>query len=58
MGIFGLSNNMTNFLGGVAEGVERQIEKDQAYTNDLVKDTSGIVIKARLDSKERSFTTK
>jgi hypothetical protein len=57
MGIFGLSNNMTNFLGGVAEGVERQIEKDQAYTNDLVKDTSGIVIKARLDSKERRQST-
>lgn len=53
MGLFGLSNNAVSFLGGVAEGVEKQIEKDQAYTNDLVRDSASMVIKARLDSKER-----
>jgi len=53
MGLFGLSNKAVSFLGGVAEGVEKQIEKDQAYTNDLVRDSSSMIIKARLDSKER-----
>ena len=57
MGIFGLSNNMTNFLGGVASSVEKTIKEDQLYTDDLVKDTSGIVIKARLDSKARRQDT-
>ena len=53
MGIFGLSNTAVRFLGGVAEGVEEVIDKDEDYTNDLVRDSSSMIIKARLDSKER-----
>jgi hypothetical protein len=53
MGLFGLSNRAISFLGGVASGVQKTIDREQGYTNDLVKDTSGIVIKARLDSKAR-----
>ena len=53
MGLFGLSNRAVSFLGGVASGVQETIDREQRYTDDLVKDTSGIVIKARLDSKAR-----
>jgi hypothetical protein len=53
MGLFGLSNRAVSFLGGVASGVQETIDREQGYTNDLVKDTSSIVIKARLDSKAR-----
>jgi hypothetical protein len=53
MGLFGLSNRAVSFLGGVASGVQKTIDREQQYTDDLVKDTSGIVIKARLDSKAR-----
>tara|TARA_R110000744_G_scaffold96166_1_gene185825 strand:- start:48 stop:1199 length:1152 start_codon:yes stop_codon:yes gene_type:complete len=53
MGLFGLSNRAVSFLGGVASGVQKTIDREQQYTDDLVKDTSGIVIKARLDSKSR-----
>ena len=53
MGLFGLSNKELSFLGGVASGVEEVIDKDDAYTNELVKDSASMVIKARLDSKER-----
>ena len=53
MGLFGLSNRSLSFLGGVASGVQKTIDREQQYTDDLVKDTSGIVIKARLDSKAR-----
>ena len=53
MGLFGLSNKAVSFLGGVASGVEEVIDKDDAYTNELVKDSASMVIKARLDSKER-----
>jgi len=53
MGLFGLSNKAVSFLGGVASGVEEVIDKDEAYTNELVKDSASMIIKARLDSKER-----
>ena len=53
MGLFGLSNKELSFLGGVASGVQKTVDREEKYTNDLVKDTSGIVIKARLDSKSR-----
>ena len=53
MGLFGLSNKAVSFLGGVASGVEEVIDKDDAYTNELVKDSASMIIKARLDSKER-----
>jgi hypothetical protein len=53
MGIFGLSNKAISFLGGVAEGVEEVIDKDEDYVNDLAKETSSLIVKDRLDSKER-----
>jgi len=53
MGLFGLSNTAVRFLGGVAEGVEEVIDKDEAYVNDLAKETSSLIVKDRLDSKER-----
>ena len=53
MGLFGLSNKELSFLGGVASGVEKTVDREMAYTDDSIKDTSGIVIKARLDSKAR-----
>ena len=53
MAIFGLSNTAIRFLGGVAEGVEEVIDKDEDYVNDLARETSGVIVKARLDSKER-----
>lgn len=53
MAIFGLSNTAIRFLGGVAEGVGEVIDKDEDYVNDLARETSGVIVKARLDSKER-----
>jgi hypothetical protein len=53
MSLFGLSNTAVRFLGGVAEGVEEVIDKDEAYVNDLAKETSSLIVKDRLDSKER-----
>ena len=53
MGLFGLSNKELSFLGGVAGGIQKTVDREMAYTDDSIKDTSGIVIKARLDSKAR-----
>ena len=53
MAIFGLSNTAVRFLGGIAEGVGEVIDKDEDYVNDLARETSGVIVKARLDSKER-----
>ena len=53
MAFLGLSNTAFRFLGGVAEGVEEVIDKDEAYVNDLAKETSSLIVKDRLDSKER-----
>ena len=54
MGLFGLSNKAVSFLGGVASGVEEVIDKDDAYTNELVKDSASMIIKARLRSKKEA----
>lgn len=51
MGIFG--GNLINFLGGVAEGAQKEIARQQASMDDLVKTASSVIINDRLATRKR-----
>ena len=46
MSIFG--GNLINFLGGVAEGASKEIARQQANMDDIVKTASTVIINDRL----------
>mgnify|MGYP003109555568 CR=1 FL=1 len=51
MSIFG--GNLINFLGGVAEGASKEIARQQANMDDIVKTASTVIINDRLATRKR-----
>lgn len=54
MGIFG--SNTMSFLGGVAEGAQKEIARQQSTIDALIKDASQVIMADRLATRKRKQT--